>query len=384
MISMNAPEATTSRAPWFARSVRLAVTVSLGAGLLAQPCVAAAADKKAECGAAYERSQELRASLKLHAARESLVVCAQGSCPSFIQSDCTQWLAELQREMPTVVVAAKNREGADAAGVKISIDGEPVEAEHEGSAIAVDPGRHAFRFELEGAPAIEREVVVRQGEKDRIIEVSFDSTTASTASPTPAAVAPPSTPEKEQPAVAKPGPLRPYAYVAGGIGAAGLIGFTVFGLVASLHSHPWYEPKYAIPLLGMILGNTMSGISLGLQSITTGLVSQRAGVEAQLMLGATRYEAMLPAIRRALRSALMPIINSMSVLGIVSLPGMMTGQILGGVLPGDAAKYQILIMLLIAGGTGIGAVSAVVGAAYRLSDNRDRLRLERLSPSQKT
>ncbi len=231
MISMNAPQATTSRAPWFARSVRLAVTVSLGAGLLAQPCVAAAADKKAECGAAYERSQELRASLKLHAARESLVVCAQGSCPSFIQSDCTQWLAELQREMPTVVVAAKNREGADAAGVKISIDGEPVEAEHEGSAIAVDPGRHAFRFELEGAPAIEREVVVRQGEKDRIIEVSFDSTTASTASPTPAAVAPPSTPEKEQPAVAKPGPLRPYAYVAGGIGAAGLIGFTVFGLV---------------------------------------------------------------------------------------------------------------------------------------------------------
>ena len=159
---------------------------------------------------------------------------------------------------------------------------------------------------------------------------------------------------------------------------------TVFGLVASLHSHPWYEPKYAIPLLGMILGNTMSGISLGLQSITTGLVSQRAGVEAQLMLGATRYEAMLPAIRRALRSALMPIINSMSVLGIVSLPGMMTGQILGGVPPGDAAKYQILIMLLIAGGTGIGAVSAVVGAAYRLSDNRDRLRLERLSPIKKS
>jgi len=59
----------------------------------------------------------------------------------------------------------------------------------------------------------------------------------------------------------------------------------------------------------------------------------------------------------------MPIVNSMSATGIVSLPGMMTGQILGGVSPGDAVKYQILIMFLIAGGTGIGAVAAVLGCA---------------------
>jgi uncharacterized protein (TIGR00245 family) len=92
-------------------------------------------------------------------------------------------------------------------------------------------------------------------------------------------------------------------------------------------------PRYAIPLLGMILGNCMTGIALGLDTLTTSLVSRRAGVEAQLMLGATRQEAVAPVTRQALRSALMPTINSMSATGVVSLPGMMTGQILGGVPP---------------------------------------------------
>jgi putative ABC transport system permease protein len=86
-----------------------------------------------------------------------------------------------------------------------------------------------------------------------------------------------------------------------------------------------------------------------------------------------------PVAREALRSALMPIINSMAATGIVSLPGMMTGQILGGVLPAEAVKYQVLVMFLIAGGTGLGAVMAVLGGIYRLTDARHRLRLNRLT-----
>jgi putative ABC transport system permease protein len=77
----------------------------------------------------------------------------------------------------------------------------------------------------------------------------------------------------------------------------------------------------------------------------------------------------------------MPIINSMAATGIVSLPGMMTGQILGGVLPAEAVKYQVLVMFLIAGGTGLGAVMAVLGGVYRLTDARHRLRLDRLTIS---
>ena len=156
---------------------------------------------------------------------------------------------------------------------------------------------------------------------------------------------------------------------------------TLFALTVSLKAHPWYDPRYAVPLLGMILGNAMTGISLGIHNLTTGLTSRRGAVEAQLMLGADRRTALGPVIRQSLRSALMPIVNSMSATGIVSLPGMMTGQILGGVPPEDAVKYQILIMFLIAGATALGAVAAVVGSAYRLTDGRHRLRLDRLAPA---
>jgi putative ABC transport system permease protein len=97
------------------------------------------------------------------------------------------------------------------------------------------------------------------------------------------------------------------------------------------------------------------------------------------MLGATRWEAASPVTRDALRSALMPTINSMAATGLVSLPGMMTGQILGGMPPVEAVKYQILVMFLIAGGTGFGAVAAVLGGVYRLTDGRHRLRLDRLT-----
>lgn len=154
---------------------------------------------------------------------------------------------------------------------------------------------------------------------------------------------------------------------------------TVFALTTALRPHPWYDPRYAIPLLGMILGNTMTGVALGLNTLTNGLANRRAAVEARLMLGATKFDALGPVIREALRSALMPIINSMSATGVVALPGMMTGQILGGVDPLQAVKYQILIMFLIAGATGLGAVGAVLAGVGRLTDARHRLRLERLT-----
>jgi putative ABC transport system permease protein len=153
---------------------------------------------------------------------------------------------------------------------------------------------------------------------------------------------------------------------------------TIFALTGPVRPDPWFDPRYALPLLGMILGNTMTGISLGLHTLTTGLTRERAGVEAQLALGRTRNEAFRPAVQAALTSALMPIVNAMAATGLVALPGMMTGQILAGVDPAEAVKYQILIMFLIAGGTSLGAVVAVLGGAWRLSDPRHRLRLDRL------
>jgi putative ABC transport system permease protein len=158
---------------------------------------------------------------------------------------------------------------------------------------------------------------------------------------------------------------------------------TLFALVVQVNPDPWYHPRYALPLLGMVLGNTMTGIALGLHTLTTGLTRDRAAVEARLALGATRYEAVLPVSRAAMRTALMPIINSMAATGLVALPGMMTGQILAGADPVQAVKYQILVMFLIAGGTGLGATSAVMAGGRRLTDARHRLRLDRLTPSRK-
>ena len=82
-----------------------------------------------------------------------------------------------------------------------------------------------------------------------------------------------------------------------------------------------------------------------------------------------------------MRSGMIPIINSMAAAGLVSLPGMMTGQILGGSSPMDAVKYQILIMFLIAAGTGFGVMSAMWLLTRKLFDDRDRLRLDQLQSS---
>ena len=154
---------------------------------------------------------------------------------------------------------------------------------------------------------------------------------------------------------------------------------TVFALATQIQADPWYHPRYAIPLLGMILGNTMTGIAIGLNTLTGRVKRERAAIETMLALGETRAAAFRPFVRSAVRNGLIPIVNAMSAAGVVSLPGMMTGQILSGVEPIEAIKYQILIMFLIAGGTALGVVTAVHAGALRLSDARHRLRLDRLA-----
>jgi putative ABC transport system permease protein len=173
-----------------------------------------------------------------------------------------------------------------------------------------------------------------------------------------------------------------------GLGAASMMLsswlVTAFALIAMLGAKPWYDPHYAIPLLGMVLGNCMSAIALGLDTLTGALVTRKSAVEARLMLGGTRKEAFGPVVREALRRALMPMISSMSATGVVAIPGMMTGQILGGTDPAEAAKYQILIMFLLSGATALAAVIAILAGAMRLTDHRHRLRIDRIATKNKT
>ena len=146
---------------------------------------------------------------------------------------------------------------------------------------------------------------------------------------------------------------------------------TGFALAVVLQEvRPWYQPQYAIPLLGMILGNTLNGISLGLGRLGEELTAHRDEVEALLTLGATRWEAARRPIQQAIRTGMVPIINSMMVVGLVSLPGMMTGQLLSGTRPTEAVKYQIVIMFLIASSSALGTAGAVLLSYRRLFNSR--------------
>ena len=178
---------------------------------------------------------------------------------------------------------------------------------------------------------------------------------------------------------------RPFRGLWGyGVGALSMFvsafAVTLYVLVVVITPTPWYEAQYAIPLLGMILGNTMTAVALSLDRLTQGSWQHRAIIETRLSLGEDWRKAMSQIVQDSVRTGLIPIINSMGAVGVVSIPGMMTGQILAGNSPFNAAKYQIMIMFMITAGTGFAILLSSWFAARRLFDERQRLRLERLRP----
>jgi len=156
---------------------------------------------------------------------------------------------------------------------------------------------------------------------------------------------------------------------------------TIFALRVIINVEPWYMPQYSIPLLGMMFGNTMNGISLGMDRLTQSAWQQMEIIEERLSLGQNWKQAIEDICCDSIRIGMIPVINAMAAAGIISLPGMMTGQILAGSPPVEAVKYQILIMFLLAAGTGFGVIVAVHLGARRLFDSRQRLRLDRLKSS---
>ena len=125
-----------------------------------------------------------------------------------------------------------------------------------------------------------------------------------------------------------------------------VVGIWAFGII--IKPTPIFNPQYVIPIVGMLLGNSINGVALSLNSILTSLVESQREVELYLSFGATGFEACASQVRKAIRAGTTPVINGMAVIGLISIPGMMTGQILGGAPVVDAARYQMLIMYLIA------------------------------------
>jgi len=143
---------------------------------------------------------------------------------------------------------------------------------------------------------------------------------------------------------------------------------------AIVQVRPWWEPQYIIPIAGMILGNSMTSAALAGDRLQSDLRARRDEVEARLALGFGGREALQPLVRAALRAAMMPTVNAMMVVGVVQLPGMMTGQILAGSSPLLAIRYQIVVVFMQAAATAIGSLLFVRLAAGRYLTAAHQLR----------
>jgi len=152
--------------------------------------------------------------------------------------------------------------------------------------------------------------------------------------------------------------------------------FAVTALIIGVE--PWYAPQYVIPLLGMILGNSLTGISLALDGLLEALDLRRDLVEMELAHGATSWEAARGPVTDAVRRGMIPILNAMTVVGIVSLPGMMTGQILQGADPVDAIAYQIVVMFMLAAACAMGSIGVALLTYRRMFSTGHALRADRI------
>jgi putative ABC transport system permease protein len=140
-------------------------------------------------------------------------------------------------------------------------------------------------------------------------------------------------------------------------------------MIMVIAADPWYEPRFFIPIAGMTIGNSMTGITLGAERLTQAFQTSRARIEEALMLGATPQLAVGEFLSDTFNAAIIPTVNAMLGMGIIFIPGMMAGQILAGASPLDAIKYQIVIMMGILGSVSL-AVYLIINLGYRTFFNQ--------------
>lgn len=207
-----------------------ATTCLLGfAVTLGSCCKRAHAKPKGEsCAGAYESAQELRKRAKLQRAQEMLLLCARESCGKFMHGECRVWLQQLQQEMPSVIVSAKDSSGALLPDVQISLDGVALSPAPNGAAVSLDPGTHEFRFNAKGHAEVVHEVDILPGQQSQPLEVRFAGEAQHPVSGAEASAA-------REVAVddgATGSSRSSVPYVVGGVGVLGVVGFGVLGALA--------------------------------------------------------------------------------------------------------------------------------------------------------
>lgn len=152
---------------------------------------------------------------------------------------------------------------------------------------------------------------------------------------------------------------------------AGLTLVYVSGLL--VRPEPWYNPRYLIPLFGMIVSSALDASALAADRLAGEMEARRDEVEAYLALGASAERAARRPVQNALRASLIPMLNRLMIVGLVALPGMMTGQILSGVSPLTAVRYQIVVMFMLAGAVAVAGALTVVGYRREFFTPADQL-----------
>ncbi|KAI1796883.1 UPF0014-domain-containing protein [Ganoderma leucocontextum] len=162
----------------------------------------------------------------------------------------------------------------------------------------------------------------------------------------------------------------------------GMLGSTIpvsiIGTRYAMDVQPFWKPEQYIPIVGMLCGSTISGIVVSVSYVLKEIYDNRDKVEMYLAFGASRFEACKPIARDALRLALTPNINQMSVIGIIAIPGMMTGAILGGSSVEQAARLQMVIMFMISSSTALSSIVTTIFALGVVVDTEHRVRTDRI------
>lgn len=255
---------------------------------------------KLACVHRHEEAQVARRSGKLLAARAALLACSREICPDAVRGDCVDWLEDVNRSVPSVVVAARDR-GLDVADVKVFLDGELVATRLTGSALEADPGEHHFRFELARGPVVERTVLMSEGMRNRPIEVEF----APPSHPTTAAALVPIRPPPPPPWKFAEHPLEQSDYFFGGVALAGFATAAALGLWA-IHEHgdlarscgPSCTDAETAPLRDkLVIADVALGTALVALAVGATRYFRRAPVrppaEAEVIVGASRSALLL-------------------------------------------------------------------------------------------
>ncbi|NTU93142.1 MAG: iron export ABC transporter permease subunit FetB [Chlorobiaceae bacterium] len=149
----------------------------------------------------------------------------------------------------------------------------------------------------------------------------------------------------------------------------------VFVSYAIVGITPWWEPRYFIPTAGMVIGNSMSALAISIERLFSQMRQQRELIEMKLTLGADYREASGDIFISAVKAGMIPSINAMMGVGLVFLPGMMSGQILAGSDPMEAIRYQIVVMFMLVGSTAMSAIIVMIAVRRRCFGSGEELLL---------